>query len=71
MVLTIELDREHDGRFIASVPELPGVHVYGATADAAIASAQALAFQVLGDEIAHGERDAKTLRDVSFVDRAA
>ena len=71
MVLTIELEREEDGRCIASVPELRGVHAYGATPDDAVAAAQALAFHVLADEIAHGERDARTLRTVSFVDSAA
>jgi predicted RNase H-like HicB family nuclease len=31
MKLTIETDREEDGRWIAEVPELPGVLCYGAT----------------------------------------
>ncbi len=30
-MLTIEIDREQDGRWIAEVPELPGVLAYGAT----------------------------------------
>ena len=71
VVLTLELEREADGRCIASVTELRGVHAYGASPDDAIAAVQALAFQVLADEISHGERDARTLRTVTFVDRAA
>lgn len=67
MQLTVELEREVDGRWIGSVEELPGVHVYGATQDDAIAKVQALAFEVLADEIQHGERDPKTLLSVEFV----
>jgi predicted RNase H-like HicB family nuclease len=44
-VVTIE--RETDGRFIASVPEVPGCHVYGRTRRQAIARARnALQFYV-------------------------
>lgn len=53
--LRIEIDREDDGRFIAEVPELPGVIVYGATAEDAVTKAQALAFRVIADRIEHGE----------------
>ena len=67
MTLTLTTDRETDGRWIASVEELPGVHVYGASRDQAIASAQALAFEVLADEIEHGERDATDLLIVEFM----
>jgi predicted RNase H-like HicB family nuclease len=41
--LTIELDREDDGRWIAEVLELPGVMRYGQTRDEAISSAERLA----------------------------
>jgi predicted RNase H-like HicB family nuclease len=34
--LTIELDREEDGRWIAEALELPGVMRYGQTSDEAI-----------------------------------
>jgi predicted RNase H-like HicB family nuclease len=33
MDLIIEIEREEDGRWIAEVPQLPGVLAYGATAD--------------------------------------
>jgi predicted RNase H-like HicB family nuclease len=38
-VVTIE--READGRFIASVPEVPGCHVYGRTRRQAVSRARA------------------------------
>jgi predicted RNase H-like HicB family nuclease len=53
--LTVETDREDDGRFIAEVPDLPGVLAYGATQEEAVARAQALALRVLADRIEHGE----------------
>ena len=37
MNLIIELEREEDGRWLAEVPQLPGVLAYGATADEAAA----------------------------------
>lgn len=46
---TIEFDREEDGRWIAEVPEFPGVMVYGITKEDARAKAEALAFRVLAD----------------------
>jgi predicted RNase H-like HicB family nuclease len=66
VVLTVTFDREQDGRFIASVDELPGVHAYGVSEEDALAKVQALALSVLSDEIAHGERDPKTLMTVTF-----
>ncbi len=55
MYLTLELDREADGRYIAEVPDLPGVLAYGATEREATARAQALALRVLADRLEHGE----------------
>lgn len=55
MKLTIEFEREEDGKWIAEVGELPGVLVYGATHDEALAKVQALALQRIADMIAHGE----------------
>ncbi|BCX82589.1 hypothetical protein MIT9_P2175 [Methylomarinovum caldicuralii] len=51
----IELEQEQDGRWIAEVPELPGVMVYGKNRREAIAKAEALALRVLADRIEHGE----------------
>jgi predicted RNase H-like HicB family nuclease len=55
MYLTLEVDRETDGRYIAEVPDLPGVLAYGSTQDEAIARAQALALRVLADRLENGE----------------
>ena len=55
MFLTLEIDQETDGRFIAAIPDLPGVLAYGATHDEAVARAQALALRVLADRLENGE----------------
>lgn len=55
MKLTIECEREIDGRWLAEVPELPGVLMYGATADEAMVKAQVLALRVLAERLEHGE----------------
>ena len=56
MNLSIEVDREEDGRWIAEVPQLPGVMCYGQTRDEAIARAKALALRVFADRLEHGEQ---------------
>ena len=61
----IELDREEDGRWIAEIPDLPGVQCYGASRDEAIAHVQALALRVLAERLEHAEAPAGLL-DVSF-----
>ena len=53
--LTIDLDREEDGRWIAEALELPGVMCYGLSMDEAIANAERLAIEVIADRVAHGE----------------
>jgi predicted RNase H-like HicB family nuclease/predicted RNA binding protein YcfA (HicA-like mRNA interferase family) len=55
MHLTVETDREEDGRWIAEVPDLVGVLAYGETRDQAIARAEALALRVLADRLEHAE----------------
>jgi len=49
--LKIEFDREEDGRWIAEVPSLPGVMVYGKTKAEAARAARALALRVLADRV--------------------
>ena len=49
--LAIETEREVDGRWIAEVPELPGVMVYGSTRDEALAQVEVLALRVLAENI--------------------
>jgi predicted RNase H-like HicB family nuclease len=51
--LTIEHEREEDGRWLAGAPELPGVLAYGATEKEAVAKAQALALRVLAERLEH------------------
>src|ERR1700733_2180599 len=55
MKLTIEVEQEADGRWLAEVLELAGVLTYGQSRDEAIARAQALALRVLADRLDHGE----------------
>ncbi|TVQ96675.1 MAG: type II toxin-antitoxin system HicB family antitoxin [Desulfovibrionales bacterium] len=49
--MRIELEREDDGRWIAEVPELPGVMVYGTTREQAISNVKALALRTMADQI--------------------
>ena len=55
MHLTLEVDREADGRWIAEVPDLKGVLAYGSSREVALAYPQALALRVLADRLDHGE----------------
>ncbi len=61
MKLTIETELEADGRWIAEVPELPGVLAYGATQGDAMAKAETLALRVVADQLENGERQAVAL----------
>ena len=54
-MLTIEIEREDDGRWIAEVGDLPGVVAYGQTRQEAIDRVQALSLRVLADRLEHGE----------------
>lgn len=55
MNYTLECEREDDGRWLAEVPELPGVLAYGVSATEAMARAEVLALRVLADRLEHGE----------------
>jgi predicted RNase H-like HicB family nuclease len=55
MPLTVEVEQEVDGRWLAEVPELPGVLAYGPTRSEAVSRAEALALRVLADRIEAGE----------------
>jgi predicted RNase H-like HicB family nuclease len=55
MFLTLEVDHEADGRFIAEVTDLPGVLADGTTEAEAVARVQALALRVLADRLENGE----------------
>ena len=58
LALTIETERETDGRWIAEVMEIPGAMAYGATRKDAVAKARALALRVIAERIERGEDEA-------------
>ncbi len=49
--LRIVLDLEEDGRWIAEIPDIPGVLVYGSDRAEAVAKVRALARRVLAERI--------------------
>jgi predicted RNase H-like HicB family nuclease len=53
--LKVEFDRETDGRWIADIPALPGVTVYGKTRKQALVAVEALALRVIADRLEHGK----------------
>lgn len=53
--MKVEIEREENGRWIAEVPDLPGVMAYGQTRDEAVSKTEALALRVIADRIEHGE----------------
>jgi predicted RNase H-like HicB family nuclease len=55
MNYTIEPELEEDGRWLAEVPQLPGVLAYGTTRDEAMSRAQVLALRVIAERLEHGE----------------
>ena len=65
MRFRVEIEREEDGRWLAEVPELPGVLAYGASLSEAQAKVQALALRVVADRLEHGEAG-PDLIDISF-----
>jgi predicted RNase H-like HicB family nuclease len=58
----IELDREDDGRWIAEIPELPGVMAYGKTRQEAVAKVEALALRVVADRTEESKTPIKSSR---------
>jgi predicted RNase H-like HicB family nuclease len=58
----VEIEREEDGRFLASVPDLPGVMAYGETEESALRRVKSIALQVLADMIESGEELPQPLR---------
>ncbi len=53
--MKIKIECEEDGRWIAEVPDLPGVMVYGQTREEGISKVEALALRVIADRLEHGE----------------
>jgi predicted RNase H-like HicB family nuclease len=64
--LKVETEQEEDGRWIAEVPDLPGVLAYGGSASEARTRAQALALRVVADRLEHGEAGTDLL-DITFI----
>jgi predicted RNase H-like HicB family nuclease len=62
MDLTLDCEREEDGRWLAEVPELPGVLSYGSSAEEAMANAEVLALRVLAERIESGETGPQPIR---------
>ena len=51
MHFNIEFEQEEDGRWIAEIPDIPGVLAYGVTPLQAGAKAKALALRVLAERM--------------------
>ena len=51
----VEIEQEHDGRWLAEVIELPGVLAYGDSQQTALSRVQALALRVIAERLEHGE----------------
>ena len=49
MNLAVETEQESDGRWLAEIPQIPGVMAYGANRQEAIARAEALVLRVLAE----------------------
>ena len=60
--IRVEIEREEDGRFLASVPDLPGVMAYGASEDEAVRKVKSIALQVLADMVESGEQVPEPLK---------
>jgi predicted RNase H-like HicB family nuclease len=57
MNFTLECDQEIDGRWIAEVPQLPGVLAYGSTSADAMSKAEVLALRDIADRLENGESE--------------
>ena len=53
--MNIEIEREEDDRWIAEVPDLPGVMAYGQSKEEAVSKIKALALRMMADRLEHGE----------------
>jgi predicted RNase H-like HicB family nuclease len=62
MALKVEFDRETDGRWIAEIPALPGVLVYGDSRKDAERKVMVLALRVLADRAEDEKQSLSPLR---------
>lgn len=49
--MKVEIERENDGRWIAEIPDLPGVMAYGDNRNEALSKAEGLALRVMADRL--------------------
>ena len=68
MNFTLECEQEDDGRWLAEVPQLPGVIVYGESCAQAMTKAEILALRVLAERLEH---DALKPSDICILVAAA
>ncbi len=71
VTLTVNFDREEDGRWIALVESVPGCQVYGETREEALTKVEALALHAIAEKLEDGEVTAEEATNVSFVVSAA
>lgn len=71
VTLTVNFDREEDGRWIALVESIPGCQVYGETREEALTKVEALALHAVAEKLEDGEVTAEEATNVSFVVSAA
>jgi predicted RNase H-like HicB family nuclease len=57
MNFTLKCEQEVDSRWIAEVPELPGVLAYGGSSADAMSKAEVLALRVIADRLENGESE--------------
>ena len=58
----IVFEQEEDGRWLAEIPELPGVMAYGAAKNDAAVAVTALALRVLADRTEQVRKPPKAIR---------
>jgi predicted RNase H-like HicB family nuclease len=64
---SVEVKQEMDGRWIAEVPDLPGVLTYGRSREEAVRKAQALFLRALAERLEHGEEPPQARNVFSIV----
>jgi predicted RNase H-like HicB family nuclease len=65
--ISIQFEREKDGRWIAEAPTFPGAVAYGATKEKAYDAAAALCLRVILDRLENGERTPVSIAEALFV----
>ena len=60
--MKVEFEKETDGRWIAEVPQLPGVLAYGKTKQEAQRKVYAVALRTLADTVERGSTPAPVAR---------